>query len=139
MRHIIGSMTLELCRLIIELDRLFVCNLDGWMPMEKAELEYVKPKKIHRHTKEARIKIFPEHWPVESEIFCKLCKTGNIWSVCEVTIKAPHIHNTEIGGIDITLPIIGSRILIPNETGSPSSDVVTSIILKQNSRTRLCS
>ncbi len=138
MRHIIGSMTLEICRLLVRLDDLFIGTLDGWMPIAKAELEYVKPKKIHGHTKEARIKIFPEHWPAESEIFCKLCKTGNIWSICEVTIKALHIHNTEIGGIDITMPVCVGQILMPHETKSPSSDVVTSIILRKKSQTKLC-
>ena len=138
MRHIIGSMTLEICRLLIRLDDLFTGTLDGWIPTSKAELEYVKPKNIHGHTKEAKIKIFPEHWPVESEIHCRLIKTGNLWSVHEVIIKAPHVHNTEIGGIDITLPVIGGEILIPHETGSPSSDVVTNIIIRKRSQTKLC-
>lgn len=137
MRHIIGSLTLEVCRLLVELDRLFVCYLDGWMPITKIEFEHIKPRRIGGNTKKATLKIMPEHWPIESEIFCKLIKTGNVWNVCEVTIKAPHIHHTEIGGIDIVLPVIGGQILMPQEVGSPSSEIITSIILAKKSKMRL--
>ncbi|MDP3764239.1 MAG: hypothetical protein Q8Q95_01320 [bacterium] len=132
-------MTLELCRLLIELDRLFVGNLDGWLPITRIELEYIRPKKIRSHTKDLKVKLLPENWPVESEIFCKLCKTGNIWNVCEVTIKAPHVHSSEIGGIDIVLPVIGGNILLPNEVGSPSSDVITNIMIQSKLRNKLYS
>ena len=141
MRHVIDSMTLEICRLMVELDQLFVGTLDGWIPTTRFELENIKPKKIRMRTKKARIKIFPEHWPAESEIYCGLLKIGTTWctwSVHEVTLKAPHVHNTEIGGIDITLPVIGGQILIPKETESYSSEVVTNIILKKKAQTGLC-
>ncbi len=136
MRHIIGSMTLEICRLLVELDRLFMSNLDGWLPITQTECELIRPKKIRNHTREAKMILSPENWPLESQIFCQLTKTGNLWNVCEVTLKAPHIHFTEIpGGIDITLPVIGGGyIMLPNEIGSPSSDVVASIIFKYRSQ-----
>lgn len=127
-RHIIGSMTLELCRLIIQLDRLFLCQLDGWLPVHKAEYELIRPKKIHGNTKEAHLKMMPEIWPMESEIFCRLSKIGSLWNLYEVTIKAPHVH-TEIGGINIILPVINGQIMLPDEIGSPNSDVISNIII----------
>ncbi len=127
----VDTFMLKGCQLLGELDRLFMNELDGWLPTLGSQMEIVVQDNIG-----AILVINPINWRnTKSHILCKFYKAGDTWRLTEVTIKAPHIHNTAIGGIDVTLPICdlpGITIGLPQESVSPSADVISSIILKKD-------
>ncbi|MEK7565140.1 MAG: hypothetical protein AAB501_02790 [Patescibacteria group bacterium] len=115
-----------------------MCELDEWLPINNIEIEVISQTKIVT-TKEKEIitVIKPNSWTKESWISCRFHASNDteIWRLSEFTLKAPHIHNTAIGGIDITLRVIdlpGITILPSNEIGNPAADIINAIILKKN-------
>jgi hypothetical protein len=124
----VDLITIKTCQLIGELDRLFLCELDGWLPIHDFELEIIY--KAYPEEK-ATIAIEPIDWPAGSRILAEFYNNSRTWRLAELTITAPHIHNTVVGGIFITLPICdlpGIKIGYPKEAGSPIVDIITNII-----------
>ncbi len=129
MKESVGYFTLKASQLVGELDRLFICELDGWLPIPSFGIEVISQERAN-----TVMIIRPTNWPDRSCLSCRFSKIDDSWRLIELTIKAPHIHNTAIGGIDITLSVCdlpGITIYPPKEFGNPAADIVSDIILRR--------
>lgn len=133
----IDSLTVAVCRALAEMDRLFVGNLDGWLPINEFELDFVRPAKITRETRRARVDVVPGHWPAGSNLIFRLDIHNQCWQATEVRIVALHIHNPAVGGIDTSLEVVnccGCVSFFPLDANNPARAVIERILVEKRNK-----